>query len=87
VTKLAGVACRWRNFDDGFRWFEAELAREKKGGEGGGTGLFIGARFLAGGGMVARGEEDTTVEVRRARSGLWPEEEGDLLGGPGMSAR
>jgi hypothetical protein len=58
VTKSAEVACRWRNSDDGFRRFEAELVREKKGGEGGGTGLFIGTQFLAGGGRVARGEED-----------------------------
>jgi hypothetical protein len=58
VTKSAGVACRWWNSDDGFCRFEAKLAREEKGGEGGGMGLFIGARFLAGGGRVARGEED-----------------------------
>jgi hypothetical protein len=30
--------------------------RGKKKGEGGGAWLFIGARFLAGGGRVARGE-------------------------------
>jgi hypothetical protein len=39
------------------------LAREKKRGEGGGAGLFIGARFLAGGGRVARGKAMDGGEV------------------------
>jgi hypothetical protein len=33
-------------------------AREKKRGEEGVPGLFIAARFLAGGGRVARGRDD-----------------------------
>jgi hypothetical protein len=66
---------------------EASRAEEQKGEGRGDPGLFIAGYCLAEGARVARGERRSTVAVRQDRSGHWPEVEGDLPGGPGMSAR
>jgi hypothetical protein len=73
-------------FNEKFIRLERSFAKEKKGEERGGPGLFIAGCCFAEGARVARGERRSTVEVRRAQLGYWPEVEGDLPGGPGMSA-
>jgi hypothetical protein len=73
-------------FDEKFIGLERSFAKEKKGEERGGPGLFIAGCCLVEGVRVARGERRSTVEVHQARPGHWPEVEGDLPGGPGMSA-
>jgi hypothetical protein len=62
------------------------LAREKKRGEGGGARLFIGARFLAGGGRVARGEAMDGGEVSGSGGTASRGRKEVPIGGPRSSA-
>jgi hypothetical protein len=61
---------------EGFHWLEAKSLRERKGGEGGFRGGFIGAMAWEGG-LGSRRGVGSTAGGRRACPGLLREEEGD----------
>jgi hypothetical protein len=70
-----GMPADWRSSDERFHRGAMELAREKKGDEGGIQGAFIGGPSLERGlGFLERGAMDGQGQCR-AGAGLWPEED------------